>query len=101
MITEINLNKIYESLNKYIGENKLSQELFAQYVNDGNTKIQELIQNNIFIANGDDSYQIDSKNILGFQFVSNQLEITLKSDYTLALTFFFAMVFCLHVFTDK
>ncbi|MDE5599696.1 MAG: hypothetical protein K2I49_02055, partial [Ureaplasma sp.] len=84
--TLTNLNKIYEALNQYIGQNKLSQDLFSQRVNDGNSNIQQLIQNNIFVASGENSYQIDSKNILGFQFVNNQLEIILKSDYTKFVT---------------
>ena len=80
--TLTNLKQLYDKLNEYIGQNKLSQDLFSQRVNATNTKIQEIIQNNILIANEDSSYPIPANNILGFKFVNNQLEITLKSDYT-------------------
>ncbi|MDE6289196.1 MAG: leucine-rich repeat domain-containing protein, partial [Ureaplasma sp.] len=86
LYTLTSLKQLYDKLNEYIGQNKLSQDLFSQHVNAANTKIQEIIQNNIFIANGDNSNPIPANNILGFKFINNQLEITLKSDYTKFVT---------------
>ncbi|MDE5599572.1 MAG: hypothetical protein K2I49_01405, partial [Ureaplasma sp.] len=74
-------SNLFNSLQIYVTSNSDTIDEFATKVNSNDATITSSIQNNLLVVNGDTTKPIDTNYITNFEFVNNQLEINLNTNY--------------------